>query len=103
MPKIDDLFRVILDRGGSDLPLSQGQTPKMRLHGVIEKINDRTLDEEGLRFLLDEICPSGRWQRFVESGDLDFAYSLGDEARFRANYHYHANGFGAIFRLIPRD
>jgi twitching motility protein PilT len=103
MAKIDALFRVILDNGASDLHLAQGQPPKMRLHGSIHKISDEALEEERLRFLLEEICPGDRWMRFEEVGDLDFAYSLGDEARFRCNYYHHANGNGAIFRIIPRD
>ena len=83
MAKIDELFRMILERGASDLHLAQGQPPKMRLHGTVEKISDDVLDEETIKFYLDEICPDDRWLRFQETGDLDFAYSLGDEARFR--------------------
>jgi twitching motility protein PilT len=103
MAQIDALFRTILESGASDLHLHEGQPPKMRLHGTVEKINDQVLYEETLRSYMDEICADDRWQHFLDTGDLDFAYSLGQEARFRANYFHHANGFGAIFRIIPTD
>ena len=103
MPAIDELFRAIIDHGASDLHMAQGQPPKMRKSGTIEKINDEILDEERMKLYLEEICSDDRWQHFEESGDLDFAYSLGDEARFRCNYYRHTSGLGAIFRIIPTD
>ncbi|MCS7009127.1 MAG: PilT/PilU family type 4a pilus ATPase, partial [Chthoniobacterales bacterium] len=42
-----------------------------------------------------------RWQRFEESGDLDFAYEMDESSRFRCNYLKQANGYGAVFRIIP--
>src|SRR5271166_4148990 len=51
--------------------------------------------------LLSPISLKEDWQRFEARGDLDFAYALGHEARFRANYFRHFFGLGAVFRLIP--
>jgi len=59
------------------------------------------LDEPSITSYLQEICPPQRWKSFQETMDLDFAYSLGDKARFRANYYRHVNGTGAVFRTIP--
>lgn len=101
MPMIDKLFRIVLENDGSDLHLAQGQPPKMRVHGSIRKINDAILTEEALLLNLREICTDGYWDRFNDTGDLDFAYEMGDVARFRCNYHRHMNGFGAVFRMIP--
>ena len=101
MAKIDIFFEKILTSGASDLHLAQGQPPKMRMDGSIEKINDDVLTEEGLTFLLQEICRDDRWIHFRETGDIDFAYSMSNEARFRCNYYRHAGGFGAVFRAIP--
>ncbi len=42
-----------------------------------------------------------RWQRFEELGDLDFAYEMDEENRFRVNYLKQVNGYGAVFRIIP--
>jgi twitching motility protein PilT len=59
------------------------------------------LTADSIRAYLEEICPSDRWQRFLTVRDLDFAYSLDDKARFRANFYYQAHGMGAVFRTIP--
>lgn len=103
MASIDELFRIVLENDASDLHLAQGQPPKMRIHGSIESIDGETLTEESLSMHMKEICTDGSWERFTDTGDIDFAYELGDEARFRCNYYQHVNGFGAIFRMIPRQ
>lgn len=103
MPAIDRLFRIILDTGASDLHLAQGQPPKMRLNGSIKKIEDTVLDENTIETMLSEICADDRWEHFEDTGDLDFAYGLGDEARFRCNYHRTCHGYGAVFRIIPTE
>ena len=103
MARIDSLFQALIEKNGSDLHLAQGQPPKIRRSGAIERISDEVLTQETLSLYLDEICDSDRWHHFLDVGDLDFAYSLGDEARFRCNYYRHTNGLGAIFRIIPRD
>jgi twitching motility protein PilT len=51
--------------------------------------------------MLSEISGVDRWQRFDEHGDLDFAYEMDESSRFRCNYLKQANGYGAVFRLIP--
>jgi twitching motility protein PilT len=100
--KIDRLFQMMLARDGSDLHLLQGQPPKIREHGHIAVLGDEpVLTEESLVDLLKEICPGGRWRNYTQSGDLDFAYAMGTEARFRANYFRHQLGHGAVFRVIP--
>lgn len=103
MAKIDQLFRTLLENDASDMHLAQTQPPKMRVHGSITTIEDGVLTEEGLSEYLCEICTDAHWERFMDTGDLDFAYALGEEARFRCNYYKHVNGIGAIFRVIPYD
>jgi twitching motility protein PilT len=51
--------------------------------------------------MLSEICTPERWQRFEEHGDLDFAYEMDEESRFRCNYLKQTQGYGAVFRIIP--
>lgn len=101
MAAIDDFFQVILKKGASDLHLAQGQPPKMRLNGSIQPLDKAPLDGHRMIDLMEEICHGDRWAHFRETGDLDFAYSYGESARFRANYYKHSNGMGAIFRIIP--
>jgi twitching motility protein PilT len=102
MAAIDRVFDEMLSKGASDLHLHQGQKPKLRLHGgIIDIPGSPVLDENTVRNWLTEICEKEKWNKFEQTGDLDFAYGYEDKARFRANYKKHAHGYGAVFRTIP--
>ncbi len=101
MPYIDHFFQVLIESGGSDLHLAQGQPPKIRRHGEILPIREEPLTPEEISFMLSEICSAPRWQRFEEFGDLDFAYEMDEDNRFRVNYLKQVHGYGAVFRIIP--
>lgn len=99
--RIDEFFHTLVAEDGSDLHLSEGQAPKIRKHGAVQAIREQVLDHGEMDTLLSEICRPQSWEKFKETGDLDFAYELDENSRFRCNYHKHINGYGAIFRLIP--
>jgi len=101
MAVIDQYFEHLVETGGSDLHLSEGQPPKMRAHGAISPIADGVLEHDTLNQMLSEICDEKAYEHFLESGDLDFAYEMNEESRFRCNYFQQKNGLGAVFRLIP--
>ena len=102
MARLDDLLRLLESKGASDLHLAAGREPRLRLHGHLEPVEgceapaDRTM-----RALMQELTDAGRWERYLRSHDLDFAYELPGVARFRANYFEQQNGAGAVFRRIP--
>jgi twitching motility protein PilT len=101
MARIDAMFREMTAMGGSDLHLEEGRKPKVRVNGDLVDLASPALDGDQLRELLGEIAGEERWNRFENGGDLDFAYAMGEEARFRANYLKQFSGFGAVFRIIP--
>jgi twitching motility protein PilT len=101
MPALDRLFDQLLDKGGSDLHLSVGYPPTIRLRGLLEPLREPVLDEPALARLLYEIVDDRRRRDFETRGDLDFAYAYGTKARFRANYLRKTTGLGAVFRTIP--
>ena len=101
MPVIDDLFNFMITHSGSDLHLEEGQKPKIRIQGKLTEVGSNVLTREQMVALISPIALPEDWQHFESQGDLDFAYSLGDKARFRANYFRHFFGLGAVFRLIP--
>jgi len=101
MAKIDKLFQSLLSSSGSDLHMAEGQPPKFRIHGRMVKVQHPVLTADSMREYLGEICAPERWKHFHETNDLDFAYAMGDVARFRCNFFRQANGYGAVFRLIP--
>ena len=98
---IDELFDVIVETKASDLHLQEGQPPKMRLHGDIQKMRDHVLTKAEMEQMLSEVVGAKRWEKFVQTGDSDCAYELSSDARFRCNLHKHLHGLGGIFRLIP--
>jgi twitching motility protein PilT len=101
MPYIDQFLSVIVEQGGSDLHIGEGQPPKMRRHGDVMPIRDEAITRDEAAGMLSEICGPQSWDLFEERGDLDFAYEMDERSRFRCNFLKQANGYGAVFRLIP--
>ena len=101
MAYLDEFLRVIVESGGSDLHIGEGQPPKMRKHGDVAPIREEPVERDEAFTMLSEICGDHRWQIFEERGDLDFAYEMDEASRFRCNFLKQSNGYGAVFRLIP--
>src|SRR5437763_2092062 len=101
MAYIDQLLSVIVDQGGSDLHIGEGQPPKMRRHGDVRPIREDPVSRDEAARMLSEICGAQSWELFEERGDLDFAYEMDERSRFRCNFLKQTNGYGAVFRLIP--
>ena len=100
--QIDKYFRYLIENGGSDLHLSEGQPPKIRVHGSITPIEgEDVLTTDSLRNMMKEIAESEAWDRYEATGDMDFAYEMDEESRFRCNYLKQSHGYACVFRLIP--
>lgn len=104
MAEIDRLFQYLVESGGSDLHLAETEPPKTRVHGAVTPIPDEPiLDHDMIRRMLEEICDPKAFAHYLETGDLDFAYEMDEESRFRCNYLKQKNGLAAVFRLIPTE
>ncbi|MEI7929630.1 MAG: ATPase, T2SS/T4P/T4SS family, partial [Verrucomicrobiales bacterium] len=101
MAYIDSFFQALVEYGASDLHLAEGQPPKIRRHGEILPIRDEPMTRDEMAFMLSEICTPEKWQQYEESGDIDFAYQMDENSRFRCNYLKQVFGYGAVFRIIP--
>ena len=101
MAQIDAFFKLMHEQGASDLHLSAGTQPLLRIRGELERVKYRILDNDGLRTLLFEITPEDRIKEFEESGDIDFAHEVPSLARYRVNFFRQLHGIGAVFREIP--
>ena len=101
MANLDQFLKVIVEQGGSDLHIGEGQPPKMRRHGDVAPIRDEPLERDETMSILREVCGERNWKIFDERGDLDFAYEMDTASRFRCNYLKQTHGYGAVFRLIP--
>jgi twitching motility protein PilT len=91
----------MLAENGSDMHMMVDEPPRIRVHGELAPLDMPPLMDVEVEMLLKEICPSGRWEPFLESGDLDFAYEIPGVARFRCNYLHDYRGLAAVFRVIP--
>ncbi|MGD8846770.1 MAG: type IV pilus twitching motility protein PilT [Desulfobacteraceae bacterium] len=101
MAKIDAFFKLMHEQNASDLHLLSGQPPALRIHGDIERVKYKVLDNDELRAMLYEIAAEDKIKTFEETGDVDFGYEIPGLARYRANFFMQKNGVGAVFREIP--
>src|ERR671936_1127542 len=101
MAQLDAFFKLMFDSGASDLHITSGQPPILRVHGELELVKYDPMDDETLRAMLYEIAPEQIIKKFEETGDVDFGYEIPGVARFRANYFMQNYGCGAVFRQIP--
>jgi twitching motility protein PilT len=99
--KIDAFFKLMNEQGASDLHLVAGSQPILRVHGDMERVKYKALENDELKAMLYEIAPENKIKVFEETGDVDFAYEIPNLARYRANYFQQKWGVGAVFREIP--
>ena len=101
MAKIDELFRHLKETGGSDLHLSVGFPPILRLKGELRRTPREVLTNDALIEMIYEILTPDQQQILEKNRDLDTAYELEGIARFRCNFLFQHRGIGAVFRIIP--
>jgi twitching motility protein PilT len=101
MAQIDAFFTMMQDLGASDLHLSSGSQPIVRLHGALQRVKFKVLEHEDLKKLLFEITPEPKIKEFEELGDVDFAYAVPGVSRYRVNFFMQSRGIAAAFRTIP--
>jgi len=99
--RIDSLLRVVLEKKASDIHLTCGSPPMLRVDGELTRMRWRSIREEDFENLLRPIAPGWVWEEFTSTGDGDFAYAMGDKARFRVNLFRQEHGPGAVLRMIP--
>jgi twitching motility protein PilT len=99
---IDDLLEQMVARGASDLHLSVGSQPAIRVHGHIERLEEfEKLAPNDTQQLLYQILSSEQQKNFEIKRQLDFAYGVPGLARFRVNVYFQRGSLGGAFRLIP--
>ena len=99
--RVDKLLRIMVDKKASDLHLAVGSPPMVRVDGDLERLKWRTLTEEEFESLLVPIAPEKPLREWRTTGDTDFAYAMGEIARFRVNLFRQEHGSGAVLRMIP--
>ncbi len=99
-PSMAQLLRFTLEQGASDLHLSAGQPPLLRVHGDLRRIEVATLSPDDVQRLIREVMTEEHRAAFEKNLELDFAYTLDQTLRFRVNAFVQNRGEGAVFRAI---
>lgn len=98
---ISELLVFMVDNKGSDLHISSGQPPVVRIHGDMVKIEVPALDKDEVHNMIYDVLNDQQRKVFEENLELDFSFALGDIARFRVNVFKQQRGDSAVFRTIP--
>ena len=101
MAAIDELFKTMVEQGASDLHITSGAPPYLRLHGSMQPMNYRDLSNQDVQGLIFEILTEKQKKQFVEKWELDIAYTVGGIGRFRCNVFMQRKGLAGVFRIIP--
>ena len=101
MAQIDQFLKVLVEQGGSDLHLTVGAPPIIRVHGHMQRLKFRELTAKDMESLVYEIMDEEWRMRFLDNMDYDFAYEVPELARFRVNVFWQRKGLGAVMRTIP--
>ncbi|MES2499260.1 MAG: type IV pilus twitching motility protein PilT [Pseudomonadota bacterium] len=98
---ISDLLAFSVKNKASDLHLSSGLPPMIRVHGDIRKINVPAMDHTQVHGMVYDIMNDGQRKVYEETLECDFSFEIPNLARFRVNAFNHNRGAGAVFRTIP--
>ncbi len=100
---LNDYLFEALERGASDLHLTVGMPPSLRIHGEILAMNNPPLTSTDTRELIYGILTDQQRKRLEENLELDFSYTLPKISRFRVNIYFQKGALGAAFRMIPHE
>ena len=103
MAKLDELLIMMKQHRASDLHLSSGSAPYLRVDGEMVKLNYREVANDVCQSLIFQILTEKQKELFLENWELDFSYPLPDVGRFRVNVFMQRKGVAAVFRLIPEE
>jgi twitching motility protein PilT len=99
---VNDLLKIAVEHGASDLHLKVGSYPMMRLRGSLTPASEeKRLDHEDMVAMAAAVLPTGHREKFKENHEVDLAYSVAGLGRFRCNAFQQRGTVGMIFRVIP--
>jgi len=97
---LPDLLKLAAQKCASDLHLCANQPPRLRIDGELEPLSENRLNHQTLKTMLYEIMSEVQQQKLAQALDIDFAYALSENQRFRVNIYHQQQGIGAVFRVI---
>ncbi len=100
---VSELLAFTVKNGASDLHLSSGEPPMIRIHGDMTRIKMPEVENREVQTMVYDIMNDTQRKLFEEHLELDFSFALGDIARFRVNVFNQNRGMSAVFRVIPTE
>jgi len=100
---IDKLLHTVVNRGASDLHITVGQPPVVRVHGRLKKLETKVLEPDDTAALMKSIAPERCQQELQEVGGSDFGFAFGNLARFRVSIFKQRGHVAMVLRQIPLD
>ena len=101
---IDDCLRRVVELGGSDLHLTAGSPPMIRLRGELSPLTEwEKLDGNQIRQMVYEIITQKQRERFEDELELDTSHSIPGVGRFRVNVLVQRDSVGTVIRVIPHE
>lgn len=100
MPTIEEMLKVAKEAGASDVHLTVGVPPKMRVNGKLITMNYDRLLPPDTKALLDEIMNEQQKARFEENGEYDMSFSIPNQGRYRANAYKQRGSVALALRLV---
>lgn len=98
---ITQLLAFVMQNDASDLHLSAGNPPIVRVYGSLKRLKSEDLTNESIRAMLYSIMTDEQRAEYEKDMEIDFAISFGEKARFRVNAFTNRQGSAAVFRTIP--
>ena len=99
---MEDLLRLVIDENASDLHLSVGAPPAVRLNGKLLKLDLRPLTGEDTETLARAITSDANLQKVNETGSVDFGFTFREANRFRVSVYRQKGYLGMALRLVPK-
>lgn len=99
--KIQQLFKLMVDSNASDLHITSGTSPGLRVHGEVIRVKTTPLSGEDTKRLIYQILTEDQKNEFEKKLELDFSFGIKGLARFRANVFNSKGAVAAVFRVIP--
>jgi len=100
---ISELLAFTVKNKASDLHLSSGLPPMIRVHGDVRRINLPPLEHKDVHAMVYDIMNDGQRKFYEENLECDFSFAIPNLARFRVNAFVQQRGAGAVFRIIPSN
>ena len=98
---INKLLEYSIDSGASDLHLSVGSVPMVRINGTMKPLDMDPLLEDDMESIIPQVMDEDQIQVFQEKKEIDFSASLDGKGRFRVNFFNQVKGLAGVFRTIP--